>query len=776
MPVAVLAAALSGGLMSMANPPVQAEPLAFVALIPLLWVIRRARPRRGLLLGFTFGAVYFLTTLYWILLFGTLAWGALSLASAAFVGVSGAIIPLVWRDERPVWSVIGIAALWTLTEYVRALWPLGGFTWGGLGYTQPNNGFLMPLASVLGVWGMSFVVALVNGLILLSLDAVASRPRPRWSRVAALLAAAGMVVLVPGLIPVPQPNGPRLDVAIVQGNDIEHRLADPLEEDIRIARNHARLERALASDPPDLTVWPEDSIDVDPTLVPQFGSLVTGSIRAVGRPALVGAITGTFGGTQYNEGLLYDGGGRLVDRYRKVHLVPFGEYVPWRSALGWISALRQVPRDLTPGRRPHTLVCPAGDTSCGRIAGLEFADVICFENTFPSLDRRLVADGAQVLVVSTNNASYGRTAASRQHLIMSRLRAVENGRWVVHAAISGISAFVDPDGRVHRPTGLFDLATDRMVVQASTARTLYSRYGDWFPWACGLTVLVLLAVPRRRRRPQPPPPLPANARALVVLPTYNERATIRDVIERTLAVTGSAGRGADSGQPLPPVDMLVVDDGSPDGTGDVVREVAASEPRVRLIERNRKEGLAAAYAAGFRVALDEGYDVVVEMDADLSHQPEELPRLLDAVRVNDLAIGSRYIPGGSVTNWGRLRLWLSRGGNAYTRAMLGLPIRDATSGYRAFRRELLEDLLRSGIHSDGYGFQIELAYRAWQRGALVGEVPITFREREHGHSKISRRIVVEALGLVLVWGVRDRFHWRPDQPDDDEPSPDADAS
>src|SRR5262249_48040308 len=197
------------------------------------------------------------------------------------------------------------------------------------------------------------------------------------------------------------------------------------------------------------------------------GALVTDSIRATGRPALVGAITGAFGGRQYNEGLLYDGNGSVVDRYRKVHLVPFGEYVPWRSALGWISALRQVPRDLTPVARLPPIGGRAGDAACGRVAGLALADVICFENTFPSLDRRLVADGAQVLVVSTNNASYGRTAASRQHLIMSRLRAVENGRWVVHAAISGISAFVDPHGRVHQPTGLYELTTDRMTVQAS---------------------------------------------------------------------------------------------------------------------------------------------------------------------------------------------------------------------------------------------------------------------------------------------------------------------
>jgi apolipoprotein N-acyltransferase len=755
--------------MSLANPPAELGPLAFVALVPLLWAIRHARPRRGVLLGFAFGAAYFLSTLYWVLLFGTLAWTGLSLASAVFIGASGAVITLVWRDERPVWSVAGIAAVWALTEYVRALFPLGGFTWGGLGYTQPGNGFLMPLASVTGVWGMSFVVALVNGLVLLAIDAVVARRRGSAAglrRAAVLLACAAAIVLLPGLIPMPAPNGQQLDIAILQGNNIEQRLGDPLEEIVRIARNHAELERALAPNPPDLSIWPEDSVDVDPTRSEVFKQLVEESIRETGRPALVGAITGEFGGDQYNEGLLYSGDGRLVDRYTKVHLVPFGEYVPWRAVLGWISALDQIPRDLTPGDELHTIACPAGDASCGRMAGLTFADVICYENTFPSLDRRLVDQGAQVIVVSTNNASYGRTAASRQQLIMSRLRAVENGRWVVHAAVSGISAFVDPNGGVHQPTDLFEKTTDRMTVEASTAKTLYTRYGDWFPWACALLVVGLLAVPRRRRRPAAPERLPADARALVVTPTYNERATIKEVLERTLAATTPKDDGSGP-TGLPAVDILVVDDGSPDGTAEVVKEVAASEPGVRLLERTKKQGLAGAYAAGFRVALDDGYDVIVEMDADLSHQPEELPGLLEAVQQHDLAIGSRYIPGGSVTNWGRMRLWLSRGGNAYTRAMLGLPIKDATSGFRAFRRDLLAELLESGIHSDGYGFQIELAYRAWQHGALVGEVPITFREREHGHSKISRRIVVEALGLVAVWGVRDRLHWRPDVTDAD---------
>src|SRR5207249_1902553 len=181
---------------------------------------------------------------------------------------------------------------------------------------------------------------------------------------------------------------------------------------------------------------------------------------------------------------------------------------------------------------------------------------ICFENTFASLDRRLVADGARFLVVSTNNASYGRTAASRQHLIMSRLRAVENGRWVVHAAVSGISAFIDPEGRVHRPTRLFQLVTDRFTIRESSARTLYTRLGDWFPWASGALVLGLILVPRRRvRGSRRPGPLSGDSRALVVLPTYNERTTIEDVINRTLRATGSGREGSG---PLPAVDVLVV--------------------------------------------------------------------------------------------------------------------------------------------------------------------------------------------------------------------------
>jgi apolipoprotein N-acyltransferase len=540
-------------------------------------------------------------------------------------------------------------------------------------------------------------------------------------------------VLAPALIPIPAPDGRRIDVAIVQGNDVEHPPPDPVLLDRMVARRHATLHRTLAADPPDLAVWPENALDEDPTRLTEFRRLVTGAIRAVGVPTLVGAIVDGPNGTAYNEDLLYDGRGRVVDRYVKVHLVPFGEYVPWRRYLDWISALQQIPHDLTPGSGLNLL----------HLGNLSFATVICFENSFPSLDRRIVAKGAGFLVVSTNNASYERSAASRQHLIMSRFRAVENGRWVVHAAVSGISAFIDPRGGLHQTTGLFERTIDRFVIRASDARTIYSRFGDYLPWASLAAAGLLILAPRGGRR-RLAEPLGADPRALVVLPTYNERDTVGAVLERVLSAT-------------PLAHVLVVDDGSPDGTAEVVREVAGREPRVRLLERPGKGGLAGAYLTGFRRALEEGYDLVVEMDADLSHQPEELPRLLEGATRYDLTIGSRYVPGGSVTNWGLIRRLLSRGGNGYTRWVLDLPVADATSGYRVFRRGLLSFLVDQGIRSEGYGFQIELAYRAWRGGYAVGEVPITFRERELGRSKISRRIVFEALALVAVWGLRDRL-------------------
>jgi dolichol-phosphate mannosyltransferase len=232
-------------------------------------------------------------------------------------------------------------------------------------------------------------------------------------------------------------------------------------------------------------------------------------------------------------------------------------------------------------------------------------------------------------------------------------------------------------------------------------------------------------------------------RVLVVIPTYNEADNIEPVVTRL--------RGA-----VPEADALVVDDGSPDGTGAIADRLAAADGQVRVLHRTEKAGLGAAYIAGFRWALAEGYDVVVEMDADGSHAPEELPRLLAGLRDADLVIGSRWVPGGETRNWPLSRKLISRGGSLYSRVMLRFPVRDATAGYRAFRRTVLEHLKLDEVASQGYCFQIDLAFKTWRDGFRVVEVPITFTEREVGRSKMSRSIVTEAVWRVALWGLTSR--------------------
>ncbi|MFF4546479.1 polyprenol monophosphomannose synthase [Streptomyces sp. NPDC001435] len=231
--------------------------------------------------------------------------------------------------------------------------------------------------------------------------------------------------------------------------------------------------------------------------------------------------------------------------------------------------------------------------------------------------------------------------------------------------------------------------------------------------------------------------------ALVIIPTYNEAENIKSIVGRVRKA-------------VPEAHVLVADDNSPDGTGKLADELAAEDDHVQVLHRKGKEGLGAAYLAGFRWGLDNGYGVLVEMDADGSHQPEELPRLLTALKGADLVLGSRWVPGGRVVNWPRSREFLSRGGSTYSRIMLDVPIRDVTGGYRAFRRETLEGLGLDKVASQGYCFQVDLARRAVRAGYHVVEVPITFVERELGDSKMSRDIVVEALWRVTAWGLGER--------------------
>ena len=235
----------------------------------------------------------------------------------------------------------------------------------------------------------------------------------------------------------------------------------------------------------------------------------------------------------------------------------------------------------------------------------------------------------------------------------------------------------------------------------------------------------------------------APDRVLVIVPTYNERDNLPLILDRLHRA-------------LPEVHALVVDDGSPDGTGELADKIAAGDDRVHVLHRTEKAGLGAAYVAGFRWGLERDYRTIVEMDADGSHAPEDLPRMLAALGDTDLVLGSRYVPGGSLVNWPKHRELLSRAANLYSRLALGVRIKDVTAGFRAYRREVLEKLPLDEIASRGYCFQIDLAWRTVRTGFDVVEVPITFTEREIGQSKMSSAIIREALLRVGLWGARYR--------------------
>ncbi len=239
--------------------------------------------------------------------------------------------------------------------------------------------------------------------------------------------------------------------------------------------------------------------------------------------------------------------------------------------------------------------------------------------------------------------------------------------------------------------------------------------------------------------------MPEQSSILVIIPTYLESANIENVL--------SAVRAS-----MPSCHVLVVDDNSPDGTAELAEKMGEKLGNIAVLRRAGKSGLGSAYRAGFKWGFEHGHDVLVEMDADLSHNPADLPRLVAPIDDGaDLVVGSRYVPGGAIPGWPTHRALLSRQGNSYAAWMLGLPIADATSGYRAFRASTLAKIDIDSVRADGYGFQIEMVYRMNRVGGQIREIPITFIDRVEGQSKMSGRIIVEALGLVTMWGLRDRI-------------------
>lgn len=480
------ASCASGVALAIAFPPVGAWPIAFLALVPLLWAIRGATPSRATLFGFASGVSAFGLLLSWIIRFGEGAFVSLVLLLALFTVAFALIARILLRGPSRTLRVVGVAAAWTLIEHVRGVWPLGGFTWGGLGVSQVDDPFLLPLASIAGSIGITFVVVVVN---VLALEFLVDRRRS-WRRNGVLVVASA-VVLAPSVIPLASVTGTPLEVVSLQ---VDVRTADAdtrSSEDREVASLHVGLHRKLVDRKrPDLIIWGEGALDPAATSEPLTMSAVREVIREVGVPTIVGAAP-TDGAGQRTSALLFDGEGREVDRYDKTHLVPFGEYVPWRRRLSWFEAVSQIPVDRVPGEEIEPLVYPSLPT---------IGTPICFENAFPSLVREMVNNGAELLVVPVNNASYGFSAASEQHLQMSRMRAVEVDRWVVNAGVAGITAAIDPSGQVVKRTQLFETVSFRTTVFASDSRTLFVRWGEWMVVLSLLLLAASWVISIRRHR------------------------------------------------------------------------------------------------------------------------------------------------------------------------------------------------------------------------------------------------------------------------------------
>ncbi len=496
-------AVAAGILLYAGHPPWDQAWAGYVALIPLLLLARevageRRAARAGFGWGLAAGLVFFLPLLTWIGRFGVAAWLLLALVEALFIGAFVAIVA-AWK-YRPGRAVVVVVA-WVGLEWLRSRVPLGGFPWGVLAYTQHDGGPVLPVARVAGALGVSAVLAAVAVAVEGAIAAVRLR---QWRWLVAPAAALVGVALVTLAVPAPPPaNGRTVDIAAIQGNDVElPPFVDRANTGrvLDIAARMVGVTRQLRSSPeglPDVVVWPENALDSDPRTTPEIGDLVRQAQGAIGGATLLAGtlLDGDVPATFRNAIVRFGPNASVEDVYDKRILVPFGEYVPFRAVLGNLPPLTAIPNDAVPGRDPKVF----------DIDGVRIGPVTCYESLYPGLVRDQVREGAQVLIVSTNNASFGRTAAAPQHLAFSQVRAVETGRWTLQAGISGISAVVSPEGGLSQETELFTKAIVRADLPLVDGETLYVRTGDVVgPVAMLLTLLAVavMVVDRRSRASQ----------------------------------------------------------------------------------------------------------------------------------------------------------------------------------------------------------------------------------------------------------------------------------
>ena len=525
-------AAGAGLAVLVAHPPVGWWWMSFLApalLLAALSVDARAaavegRGVRAARLGALAGVVTFAPMLSWLILpAGVVGWGLLVLTQTAWM----AVLALLLRPAlASAWLPLVTAVVWTGIDAWRAVVPLNGFEWGALKFAHVDGSWMLPTARLVGGRGITFLTVLIGAAAFVVVRSAWRDVREREDRSfeqalggsnrAVAVLVGSLLVSVLATVEPPAPTGQTLDVLVVQGNDIRHwEEVGPPDTPLAITTNlRDQTLAAIERDgPPDLTVWPESSIDRDPTtprgaaLVPLVDEAAAASGRLLSGASLDGPDPAT---ERLIAALVFEDGFDEVDRYVKRRLVPFGEFVPFRPLVDWFPPLEQIPRDAVPGEGPQAVtVAP----------GVEAAVIICFETLFGDIVRsNLLAgdDPAQVVFSLTNDASFGDSAEPAQHLAQSQLRAVETGRFVVHGALSGASAFVGPDGVPSQVTPLFTQATIRAEVPLVTELTPFLRIGDVLGVATRVAVLVLALVAAlatwRRRRAVTTDPAPARER------------------------------------------------------------------------------------------------------------------------------------------------------------------------------------------------------------------------------------------------------------------------
>lgn len=486
--IRVVLAGLAGALLVLAFPPYGWWPLSVLMVASLILLIRDQTLWWAALIGGVYGLTFFLGLMPWLRIIGPDAWLLLSLMEAVFLALFGTGAALLTRNR---WWPLTTALLWVAMEALRDRFPFGGVPWGRLAFANSESTFT-GWASIGGAPVVTFAVALAGGILAWL---VVSPPRNwKWFAI-----SVTVIVLVSGsgaVIPRPT-NGPTVVAAVVQGN-VPRTGMDAFGQRAAVLSGHVVATHELADEvakgaqpQPDLVIWPENSSDIDPANDADAYAQIDGAVRAIDAPTLVGIVTKTPDQSHLlNVGVVWSPTAGPGERYIKRHPVPFGEYVPLRGLLSkFISRFDRIPEDFAAGDQPGVL--QLGSTTVG--------DVICFEVAFDGVVRDVVSEGASIITVQTNNATYGRTGQVEQQLALSQLRAVEHGRSVLVAATSGISAIIAPDGTIEQRTDEFTRKTLLGDVVTRTELTIATRVGAWPEWIITVLAIVALILAVRRR-------------------------------------------------------------------------------------------------------------------------------------------------------------------------------------------------------------------------------------------------------------------------------------